>query len=167
MTVRLRNGDTVLLREIRPEDKPLLERLGRLSSPETVYRRFLSPKPRLSAVELRYLAEVDFADHYALVAVRASDPTALVAVGRWVRDTIDPTAAEMAIIVADPWQNERLGTAIGRELAAAARARGVRRFTATMLADNVPAQRLLARISAELATVRFGAVNELSARLAA
>ena len=44
----------------------------------------------------------------------------------------------------------RIGVATGEELAARARGLGVRRFTATMASDNVPAHRLLARLTRHL-----------------
>src|SRR5881275_175250 len=89
------------LRRITPEDKDgLVAGLGRLSE-RSVYQRFLAPKPRLTASELRYLTEVDFVDHYAVVAVLAASPDVVVGVGRWVRDAEDPTAAEVAVVVTD------------------------------------------------------------------
>ena len=39
-------------------------------SETSVQRRFLSPKPRFSRAELRYLTEVDGRNHVALVAER-------------------------------------------------------------------------------------------------
>jgi hypothetical protein len=52
-------------------------------------------------------------------------------------------------------------------LADAARQRGVRRLTATMLADNLPAHRLLRRMSARLALQPQGTVSEAALELAA
>lgn len=155
------------IRPIRPEDKALLERGIGLLSLESAYRRFLAPKSAFTLAELRYLTEVDFADHYALVAVDADHPGHLIAVGRWVRDAEHPDAAEVAVVVGDPWQGRGIGTEIGLALADAARARGIRRFTATMLTENRAAQRLFAKISDRLETHPHGIVTELSADLAA
>jgi RimJ/RimL family protein N-acetyltransferase len=164
---RLRDGTSVGLRPIRPSDAALLSAgLARLS-PESARRRFLTPKPRLSGAELRYLTEVDQVDHVALVAVPADDPAALVGVGRWVRDREHPDAAEVAVVVCDDRQGQGLGTVLGLALADAARARGVTRFTATMLPENVPARRLFARISEHLDTAVRGGLYELTAALAA
>src|SRR3954469_19212440 len=105
---------------IRPEEKDgLVAGLGRLSE-RSVYQRFLAPKPRFNASELRYLTEVDFVDHYALVAVLARSPEVVVGVGRWVRSTETPTDAEIAIVVADDLQGRGVGTQLGRALAEAA-----------------------------------------------
>jgi RimJ/RimL family protein N-acetyltransferase len=157
----------IALRPIRPDDKHLLVAgLGRLSE-RSRYQRFLSAKPRLSPSELRYLTEVDHVDHVALVAVLAASPATLIGVGRWVRDTEHPNEAEIAIAVADELQGRGVGTTIGRALADAALDRGIVRFTATMLPDNVAAHRLFEKISEHLAITRAYGVDELVAELAA
>jgi len=154
-------------RPIVPGDAPrLADGLQRLSR-ETVRRRFLVHRGRLTRRELRYLTEVDFWRHYALVAVPADDPGELVAVGRWVRTPEDFDTAEVAIVVGDCWQGRGVGRRMGMLLADAARQRGVRRFTASVLADNVPAQRLLRTVSDRLTAVHAGGIDELTAELAA
>ena len=60
----------VLIRPIRPGDAPLLAAAHASLSPETVRLRYLAPKPRLTAGELRYLTEVDGIDHVAFIALR-------------------------------------------------------------------------------------------------
>ena len=154
----------VTIREIRASDADRLARAhGRLSD-ETVRRRYLSPKPRLSPRELRYLTDVDGVDHVALVAVAGED---IVAVARFVRLADDPTSAEAAIVVADALQGHGLGRRLGLALADAARARGVERFTGTMLRDNTAAHAIFARISERLTSTREGGIEELVAELPA
>jgi GNAT superfamily N-acetyltransferase len=141
MLLTLPDGTDLRIRPIVPEDKPLLiEGLRRLS-PESAFRRFLSPKVNFSAAELRYLTEVDGVDHIALVALLADDPQRLVAVARLVRT--DAETAELAITVGDPWQGRGIGRALVEMLAKEARARGVKRISGTMLAGNRPALRLM------------------------
>ena len=117
-----------------------------------------SPKGPLSETELRYLTEVDFTDHVAYVAVRPEAPGVLVGVARWVRLRDDPEVAEIAFVVADDLQRQGLGTILAETLAAAARERGVRRFVATMLPDNLGAHRLFAQ---ERVTTVHGALHEV------
>jgi acetyltransferase len=169
MEVRLRDGSAVLVRPIRPEDKALLVAGHRRLSEETVRRRFLTAKPRLTSAELRYLTEVDGDDHVALVAVPVDHPDAIVAVGRFVRDRDDPEIAEFAIVVGDHYQRRGLGTALGRLLAAEAEAHGLKRFTATTLSDNVAVRRLIETISERLVFDRTGGggVREVVLELAA
>jgi RimJ/RimL family protein N-acetyltransferase len=164
---RLPDGTALVIRPIRPGDKALLvDGLARLS-PRSARMRFLAPKNHLTLAELRYLTEIDYVDHYALVAVRADDPRCLAGVGRWVRDAHRPDRAEVAIVVGDELQGKGLGTTLGELLAEAAVGRGVEHFTATMLAENAPAQRLFAHIYRLLEKRLDGANYELVAALAA
>ena len=138
-------------------------------SDESVHRRFLTPKRSFSRAELRYLTEVDGRDHVALVAEHPSGPVRrLIAVARFVRLAEDPHAAEVAITVADDWQARGLGSMLSEQLASEARRLGIRRFTATMAADNVPAHRLMARLTDHLEQHHVGSgVDELVLDIAA
>jgi RimJ/RimL family protein N-acetyltransferase len=157
----------LVFRHIRPDDKGRLAAgLARLS-PESRHKRFLMPKPRFSSAELRYLTEIDGFDHVAIVAVSATDPDVFYAVGRFVRLCDDPETAEVAIVVADALQGQGLGRELGRRLADLARERGVRRFTATLLGDNVAAHRLFASLSARLEQRTAAGLREMVADLAA
>ena len=157
----------ILFRHITPDDKGrLAEGLARLS-PESRRRRFLMPKPRFSSSELRYLTEIDGFDHVAIVAVSAEDPEVFYGVARFVRLREDPETAEAAIVVGDALQGQGLGRELGRRLADEARERGVKRFTATLLSDNEPAQRLFASISSRLETRAQSGLREVVADLAA
>jgi acetyltransferase len=166
-THRLSDGTEVLVRPIRPDDKPLLaEAMGRLSD-ETIRRRFLAPKPRLTGTELRYLTEIDFRDHVALVAVLRERPDVMIGVARWIRDERDPELAEAAVVIGDPFQGKGLGRILGLAIADEARRRGVRRFAGTLLSDNVAAHRLFEAISRRLEVHHEGAVDDIVAELAA
>jgi acetyltransferase len=147
----LSDGRVVVIRPIRPDD---VERLraahGRLS-PLTRYRRFMTAKPHLSAADATYLADIDGRNHYALVATftdhEGDEAAPIIAVARFVRSPEDSAAAEFAIVVGDDWQSEGVGRELMGRLVDAAVTLGVRRFQATMLADNVAIQRLAERFA--------------------
>jgi GNAT superfamily N-acetyltransferase len=166
MVVVLKDGHRLTIREITPEDKVALSDSLHHLSEDTIYKRFLSPKPDLSSAELRYLTEPDGHDHYALVATPDTHPDQIRAVGRFVRLREEPETAEVAIVVADHLQGQGLGRQLGLALADAAKERGIRQFTATMLGDNVPAQRLMTTISARVREGVHGGVRNLTAELA-
>ncbi len=134
VAVTLRDGTRVTVRQIRPEDADLLRAGFERLSLDSRYRRFLTAMSKLSDPLVRYLTQVDHHDHEALVAV-AGDGIGL-GVARYVRWPADPEAAEVAVTVADDWQGRGVGTALLGLLVARARAEGIRRFTALMLASN-------------------------------
>ena len=166
---RLPDGAQILIRPIRADDKRFLEDGLRQLSPESVHRRFLSPKRSFSRAELRYLTEVDGRDHVALVAEYPGEPVRrLIAVGRFVRWHDDRDAAEVAIVVADDWQRRGVGSLFAKRLATRARLGGVRRFTATMSSDNVAAHKLMHKLTLHLHEQHVGrGVSELVGDLAA
>ncbi len=169
MIKRLLNGTPVLIRPIRADDKRLLEDALRHLSQTGIQRRFLSPKRRFSRTELRYLTEVDGWDHVALVVERPTQAARhLIAVARYVRHPDHRDTAEAAIVVTDEFQRMGLGSLLAEELAQRARMRGVRRFTATMASDNVPAQRLFTKLTGHLERHHGGhGVSELAGDLVA
>jgi RimJ/RimL family protein N-acetyltransferase len=166
---RLPDGAPILIRPIRADDKRMLETGLRHLSEKSVQRRFLTPKSSFSRAELRYLTEVNGRDHVALVVEYPAEPVRrLIAVGRFVRVTGQPDAAEVAVTVADDWQGRRVGSTLGRLLAEEARHLGIRRFTATMAAENVPAHRLMRKLTHHLEQRGAGhGVDELVLELAA
>src|SRR5215216_6327852 len=107
MYARLADNTLLFLREIRPDDKERLREGLHALSEESRRRRFLGPKPSLSASELRYLTEVDGINHYAIVAFEAGAEERIRAVARFVR-LEDAVAAEAAIVVCDDLQGKGL-----------------------------------------------------------
>jgi RimJ/RimL family protein N-acetyltransferase len=163
----LKDGTRVVIRHIEPGDKARLEEGLRRLSEETIRKRFLAAKPSFSAAELRYLTEVDGVRHVALVAVLADDPDTLIAVARYVALPDSPDTAELAVVVGDPFQGQGLGRRLTELLADEARERGIRRFAATMLADNRAALRLMSTFARRLERSGHGPVRDYVADLVA
>src|SRR4029079_14439081 len=104
----LRDGGSIHVRAIPPDDKPrLLDHFGRLSA-RSVYFRFFRVKTRLTGDELRQFTELDFRDRVALVAtLRNGADEHMVAAGRYaLLDVVpgQPRRAEVAFAVADAHQ---------------------------------------------------------------
>lgn len=143
--VALRDGRTVTLRLVRPEDKQLLICGFEGLSDQSRYQRFLAVKNRLSEAELRYLTDVDGDTHFALGAV-VDEGTGVergVGVARFVRFPGEENVAEPAITVVDEAQNLGLGGLLLQRLTEAAAERGVARFRAELLSGNKPIRHLL------------------------
>jgi GNAT superfamily N-acetyltransferase len=167
MFIRASDGTQLYVRHVKPSDKQAIADGWLKLSPQSQYRRFLAPKPVLSSRDLRYLTEVDGHNHVALVAFDMAEPKRLIAVGRWVRLPDDPEAAEVAVTVADDMQGKRIGKQLGVLLADEARGRGIRRFTAALLAENRPALRLMSTMTQRLVSHVEDGVNDVVADLAA
>jgi acyl-CoA synthetase (NDP forming)/GNAT superfamily N-acetyltransferase len=129
--VVLRDGGTVHVRPITPEDAPAVERFHAGQSEESIYLRFFAVLPRLSEQDLYRFTHVD---HVGRVAFVATLGEVIVGIGRY--DTTGPGAAEVAFNISDAHQGRGLGTVLLEHLAAAARERGLRVFEAIVLPQN-------------------------------
>ncbi|MFD1146274.1 bifunctional acetate--CoA ligase family protein/GNAT family N-acetyltransferase [Saccharothrix hoggarensis] len=130
--VVLSDGGTVHLRPITPDDaEKLLAFHGRLSE-RTRYYRYFGPYPRMPKRDVERFSTVDHADRVAFTALLGDD---IVAVGRYDR-LGEGSSAEVAFVVEDAHQGRGLGSILLEHLAAAARERGLSRFTAEVLAEN-------------------------------
>lgn len=148
--VWLHDGGRILMRPILPEDKQLLlDGFERLSE-DSRYRRFMGVK-RLTERDLVYLTEIDYVDHYALVARTAEESEHPgVGVARYVRNRDAPDSAEAAIAVVDEHHGRGIGTILLATLGAVALENGIRRFTGYMLSDNKPAIDLVRSLGARV-----------------
>ena len=157
------SGAAIAIRPIRADDGERLQASHARLSPESRYRRFLSAKPHLSGSDARYLVEIDGCDHVALVATLPElEGEPIVGVARYVRLPENREVAEVAIVVNDDYQRRGMGAELVQRLAQAAVQRGVRRFRATMLGDNVPIHRLFERLAAgPIERSRIGGLSEM------
>ena len=144
--VILRNGASVRVRAIRPDDEPRLMALCRRLSPRTVYQRFFSVR-RLLPEEAHAFANVDYRQRMAVVAeVDDGQELELVGVARY--GPSDEGTADIGLVVADAWQGLGLGSLLLEEILRAGEQRGIHEFSADVLTDNRRALRLLARHTA-------------------
>lgn len=159
--VVLRDGGTAHVRPIRPDDADALQAFHVGQSERSTYFRFFAAMERLGPRDLARFTSVDHHDRVALVAVSADeaadteDPDGaagdgadgvdggegaeqsserIIAVARY--DRTGPGAAEVAFNVADGHHGRGLGSVLLEHLAAAARERGINRFTADVLPQN-------------------------------
>jgi RimJ/RimL family protein N-acetyltransferase len=141
----LADGRRVKIRPIERQDRDRFRRLFMRLTPESRYRRYLSPKPTLSDRELDHLLDVDHVHHEALAAVDETDGS-FVAAARYVQLLDQPDVADVAIEVADDLHRQGIGTALAIRTLDRARANGFTRLTAATLRDNRPARALLQRL---------------------
>ena len=123
-TFEMRNGETVEVRPIRPEDETLLVGFHDGLSEETVYLRYadtVSLGRRVAHQRLSRLAFIDYDREMALVAVKDGE---IQGVGRITYDGHDARAdgpsgtGTFALIVRDTAQGQGLGTELLKRLIA-------------------------------------------------
>ena len=131
-SVVLGSGDTAFIRPLTAHDKPALAEFHRRQSPDSIYRRYFSPKPELNDKELAHFTAVDMVDRAALVVESHDEFIAWASYERWP----GRNEAEAAFMVADSRQGEGIATLLLEHLAAIARSNGIERFTAEVLGDN-------------------------------
>ncbi|MCW5936427.1 MAG: GNAT family N-acetyltransferase [Fimbriimonadaceae bacterium] len=145
---RLPDGTEALFRLVRPTDAPWFQDGFRYFSRDTMYRRLMSHRDRFTEAELRYLTSVDGWNHLCIVAFRRTgDRWEALAAGSFIRRDSDGQVAEFAVLVGDPVQRMGVGTRLALHLVRAARERGIKRFCADMLADNVAVFALIDKIA--------------------
>jgi GNAT superfamily N-acetyltransferase len=131
----LRDARRVEIRALRPNDRAGLIAAVERSSPQSLYRRFFSPKRGFTEGEIAFFLDVDFATHVALVATVEEDRgQTIVGGGRYI--VVEPGKAEIAFAVVDQYQGQGVGAALMRHLAVIARAAGLQELCAEVLADN-------------------------------
>lgn len=141
--VTLADGTQLLIRPIVPGDADALRAGFERLSPHSRYRRFFTPMTRLSDSMLRALTEIDYVDQFAWVALaREGEQMVGVGVGRYVR-LPDPTTAEVALAVIDPYQGRGIGTLLLDALVLEALRAGICRFHGMILAENTPMRGVL------------------------
>lgn len=155
----LRDGRHVRIRPIVPADRDHIVRGLSQASDETLYFRFHAPIHGLSDADLRYLTQIDYANHMAWGAFALDEPGEPgVAVARYIVDADDPTQAETGIIVLDDYQDAGLGTLLMETLAISALNNGIERLTGRILPENVAGQRLFSRLGGRVTARERGLI---------
>ncbi|MEO6627799.1 MAG: GNAT family N-acetyltransferase [Aquihabitans sp.] len=130
--VVLADGGTMSVRPIRPDDVERILQFHDRQSPESIYFRFFSPRPRLSERDVTRFTHVDYVDRMAFVGLIGDD---LVGVARYDRHR-GRSDAEVAFFIDDEHHGRGMATVLLEYLAAAAREAGISGFTASVLPQN-------------------------------
>ena len=117
-----------------PTTAPLILDFHARQSPQSIYYRYFSPRPRLSRRGTSSGSRnVDYVDRFALVALRGDELIGVARYDRWRHRS----EAEVAFFVDDANHGRGLATRAARAPRRARRARsGSRGFTASVLPEN-------------------------------
>jgi acetyltransferase len=135
-TLILRDGTQVLLRPIRPEDRPIETEFVRRLSDESKYLRFMTALRELSETMLNRFTRIDYDRDMALIAVVCENGLETeIGVARYVANA-DGTSCEIAVVVADLWQHRGIGTLLFAGIIEVAKSRGILAMEGIIMAGN-------------------------------
>jgi GNAT superfamily N-acetyltransferase len=133
----LADGEQVEIRPLRYGDRFELAAAFTRLAPQSRRSRFFETHDQLRPGELEYLTNIDYREHFACIARLPGRPLPNgVGVGRYVRDAVDPSVAEVAVVVVDAHQRRGIGTLLTRTLGERAVRLGIRTFVCYVQWDN-------------------------------
>jgi len=134
--VTTKSGKTVTLRPIRPEDEPMEGEMFTHFSPETQRFRFFTRIKDITHQLLIRYTQIDYDREIAIIAETSDNGTkSMMGVVRLIGDAYAENA-EFAIVVADPWQHEGLGSILMDYILEIAKERSIKKIYAYILPDN-------------------------------
>ncbi len=150
-SVSLKDGTTIPVRPIRADDEPRLVAFHQTLSDHTVALRYFEPlalDTRTAHERLARIAGTDYDREITLIALDAAER--IVAVARLSKShgvTVSTDSeARFTLLVSDEYQYRGLGTALLKQLIAVARAEGLARVVADVLAENDAMRRVCEKL---------------------
>lgn len=134
--IQAKNGQEVSLRPIRPEDEPMeLEMVNRLSK-ESLYFRFFGFVPKMTHELMTRFTQIDYDREMAIIAlIEHKGQEEMIGVVRIIADPWGE-AAEYAILIADEWQGQGLGSKMTDYIIEIGQDMGLQKIYATVLSSN-------------------------------
>ncbi|MEW6440870.1 MAG: GNAT family N-acetyltransferase [bacterium] len=130
-----KGGVEVSFRALKPSDEEEMRRLFYRFSDQAVYYRYFSPIKAMPHSRMQSYVNVDYRKAMSVVGV-AGDGR-VVAEGRYVQPADSPYA-DLAFVVDEAYQGLGIATYLYKLLARLAKERGIKGFTADILAENKP-----------------------------
>jgi acetyltransferase len=152
----MKDGQAVTIRPIRPEDEPLMAQFHSTLSDRTVYLRYFASLSLTSRIAHERLLRICFGDYdreMVLVAEHIDPHTskkAIIGVGRLNKLRGHKNEAEVAVLVADAFQNRGLGLELLRRVIAVAREEKLSTVSSEMLRENLSMQVISKRLGFRL-----------------
>ncbi|MCX7151357.1 MAG: GNAT family N-acetyltransferase, partial [Proteobacteria bacterium] len=133
---KTRDGLTVTIRPIKPEDAQMEQEFVHGLSAESKYYRFMNTIRELSQAQLNRLTQIDYDREMAFIVTRPEAGQEIeLAVGRYATNP-DGESCEFAVVVGDVWQGRGLARRIMEGLIAVARDRGLKVMMGHIMGSN-------------------------------
>ncbi|HSP17326.1 MAG TPA: GNAT family N-acetyltransferase [Thermoanaerobaculia bacterium] len=130
--VVLRNGRTLHIRPVKPEDEPEMLEFYRGLSKDSLYMRFFDVRSPESALR-DSPTSVDYASDFGVVGELGG---AIAGIAHYFRSRRDPHVAEVAFAITDKFHGFGIGTHLLQKLADIGRTQDIDEFRAETLPEN-------------------------------
>ncbi len=147
----MKDGSSINIRPIRPEDEPCMVKFHETLSERTVYLRYfhlMNLEQRTHHDRLTRICFIDYDREMALVAERRNPETGeneILGVGRMMK--IHGTSeAEVAVVISDKWQGRGLGKELLARLLIVGSDERLTKLTADILPDNREVMRICEKL---------------------
>ncbi len=152
--------DGITIRPIRPEDEPLVIQFHRHVSDYSIYLRYFHPikySARIAHERLSAFASTIttarspwWQKNRSQRPIAQRDEVLILGISRLSRKHGFPQEAEFAMLVADPYQRQGIGTELLTRLIQVARCEGIQRLAGEVLSENEGMRRLCRRLGFQL-----------------
>jgi GNAT superfamily N-acetyltransferase len=134
--LRLRDGKSLAVRFVEPDDAEALQGYFRSLSVRSRYNRFLGAMSELPQSELDHFIHAGEHDRFSVIAVMTIDGVAIIVGEARYGFEIDAASFEFGVSVDDRWQGHGIGSALLRNLECRAAALGAKRVFGDTLRSN-------------------------------
>ena len=155
-TWKMKDGQKVTIRPIRPEDEPLMVNFHEGLSERSVYLRYFSPLKLQQRVAHTRLVRICFNDYDREIALVAEHKdgdgkSQIVGVARLSKLHTN-NAGEFAVVVTDAWQHKGLGTELAKRLIQIGKNEKMARLVAYTLRENKDMQQMCKKVGFKVRT---------------
>ncbi|TXT53282.1 MAG: Acetyl-CoA hydrolase [Promethearchaeota archaeon] len=134
--LELDNGETVLIRPVKPTDERMLQELHYSLDEEDIYYRFFQQMSDFRHKKIQPMVTIDYTTSMILVAVHSEQSSEeIIAQGGFFK-THQPSVAEIAFLVHKDWRGLGLTTFLLNYLVQIGRELGYKEFGGSILLDN-------------------------------
>ncbi len=135
-----KKGQDVVIRPIRAEDEPLMQRFHATLSDRSVYLRYLSPmllSERVTHERLSRVCHSDYSREIVLVVeAEMNGERAITAVGRLSKFRGEDEEARLSLLVSDKFQGQGIGLELVKRLIEVAKREKIKTIIAVMSPEN-------------------------------
>lgn len=132
----LRDGTTVVIRPVKPEDEEAIIDLFETFSEETWRKRFFGPRKEVNHKDIVRFTNVDYKREIIVVGEKTEGEKGVILGMGGLTIDLNEDSAEFSLVVGDPWQGLGMGKKLLQKLIEIARDKRIERLWAVIKANS-------------------------------